>query len=147
MFKGIPAPALTLGLLGLIPFLLGLAQIYGYDLVPPALRENSRMNLPSTGAGLMLIYGKIVLSFMGGALWGFASGRATWLLLTLSFIPALWAFLVVGGDLVMLAFGFVGLLVIDFLFAQFGLTPKWWMRLRGMLTIVVLICLLAPSLG
>ena len=147
MFKGIPTPALTLGLLGLIPFLLGLAQIYGYDLIPPALRENSRVNLPSTGAGLMLIYGKIVLSFMGGALWGLAAGRATWLLLILSVIPALWAFLLVGGDLVLLAFGFIGLLGIDLLFAQFGLAPKWWLRLRVMLTAVVVICLLVPSFG
>ena len=145
MFKGIPTAALTLGILGLIPFLLGLAQIYGYDLVPPALRNNDNMTLPNTGAGLMLIYGKIVLSFMGGALWGFAAGRATWLLLTLSVIPALWAFMVVGGDLVMLAFGFIGLLGIDLLFAQFGLTPKWWLRLRVTLTAVVVLCLLVPS--
>ncbi len=147
MFKGIPTPALTIGLLGLIPFLLGLAQIFGYDLIPPAIRNADQMTLPNTGAGLMLGYGKIILAFMGGALWGFAASRATWLLLTLSVLPALWAFLVVGGDLVMLAFGFLGCLAIDFLYAQFGVTPKWWIRLRVMLTSVVVICLLIPALG
>jgi hypothetical protein len=42
--------------------------------------------------------------------------------------------------------GFAGLLVLDGLFWRWDLAPPWWMRLRGMLTAVVLACLAVPAL-
>ena len=40
----------------------------------------------------------------------------------------------------------VGLLLLDFSFARQGLAPPWWMRLRLILTAVVLACLAVPIL-
>jgi hypothetical protein len=39
----------------------------------------------------------------------------------------------------------VGLLGLDALFWRQGLTPTWWMRLRGLLTAVVVLCLAAVA--
>ena len=41
-----------------------------------------------------------------------------------------------------LAFGFVGLLMLDYTFFEWQLTPPWWMQLRVLLTLVVELCLL-----
>ncbi len=64
----------------------------------------------------------------------------------LSVIPALWAFFMTGGGPVAAAMnlmaGFVGLLLLDWFFWRAGLTPEWWMRLRGILTAGVLLSLL-----
>jgi hypothetical protein len=40
-----------------------------------------------------------------------------------------------------LIFGFIGLLALDFAFFTWGLTPRWWMRLRILLTSIVVACL------
>ena len=40
-----------------------------------------------------------------------------------------------------LIFGFVGLLLLDFAFSRWHLTPAWWMPLRILLTSIVVICL------
>lgn len=40
-----------------------------------------------------------------------------------------------------LIFGFVGLLMLDFAFFSWGLTPRWWMNLRLLLTAIVVTCL------
>src|SRR6056297_1913970 len=43
---------------------------------------------------------------------------------------------------VYLVAGFVGLLGLDWMFRRQGLAPHWWMRLRLLLTAVVVVCLL-----
>ena len=97
---------------------------------------------------MQLFYGSVILSFMSGVLWGFATrvdGARAGLCYTLSVVPALWAFFMTGGGPVSAAtnliFGFAGLLILDFAFSRWGLTPPWWMALRGLLTAVVLLCL------
>ena len=40
-----------------------------------------------------------------------------------------------------LMYGFAGLLLLDAMFSYWRLTPVWWMRLRVLLTAVVLTCL------
>ncbi len=40
-----------------------------------------------------------------------------------------------------LIYGFTGLLVLDAIFAYWRLTPTWWLRLRVLLTAIVLACL------
>jgi hypothetical protein len=100
------------------------------------------------GPYVQLSYGIVILAFMSGVLWGFATkarGAREAVAYSLSVIPALWAFLMVGGGPVSaginLIFGFLGLLVLDWQFWRWGLAPVWWMQLRGLLTSLVVICL------
>jgi hypothetical protein len=88
---------------------------------------------------------------MSGVLWGFATraeGREAAIAYTLSVIPALWVFLMVtdasANSIIYLAAGFIGLLFLDTIFSVWGLAPRWWLRLRIMLTIVVVACLALP---
>jgi Protein of unknown function (DUF3429) len=136
----IPLSALTLGLAGLIPFFWGAAtQLF------PALAAASDLNPVFLGSYVSLTYGTVILSFMSGVLWGFATkaeGAQAATGYALSVIPALWAFFMVNGDpggaAVNLAAGFVGLLGLDFMFSRWGLAPVWWMQLRLILTAGVL---------
>jgi hypothetical protein len=146
----IPPAALALGLAGLLPFLWSAAT-----LLIPALAQWAGGILPPMflGAYVALSYGTIILSFMSGVLWGFATkaeGRAAAVGYALSVIPALWAFFMVtdgsAGSMISLAAGFAGLLMLDASFAAQGLAPPWWMRLRLILTAVVLACLSVPIL-
>jgi hypothetical protein len=69
----------------------------------------------ATGRTLLVLYGTIILSFMSGAIWGFATraeGRHAAVLYALSTAPALWA-LFLGFSTVMLALGFLALLLLD----------------------------------
>lgn len=144
----IPRPALLLGLAGLIPFLWSAATHLSPALSAMAGQWLSPMFL---GAYVGLTYGTVILAFMSGVLWGFATraeGREATLAYTLSVIPALWAFFMVtdasDSSRIFLAAGFVGLLLLDAMFSAWGLAPRWWLRLRVMLTVVVLACLAIP---
>jgi hypothetical protein len=146
----IPRSALMLGLAGVIPFLWGAANV----LFPATVGWGGRWLSPMfMGTYVSLTYGTVILSFMSGVLWGFATkatGREAALGYGLSVIPALWAFFMVNGDpgnaAVNLAAGFAGLLLLDASFARQGLAPAWWMRLRLLLTGIVLACLAVPIL-
>ena len=140
----IPRPALWLGLAGLLPFLWGVAT-----LVSPALAQLTLdvIGPRFIGPFVLIAYGTVILCFMSGVLWGFAARGAetAWTGYALSVAPALWAFFFVGGGatraLAALVTGFVLLLLIDQQFSHWGLTPRWWMRLRLMLTSGVVLCL------
>ena len=146
----IPRSALILGLAGVIPFLWGAANV----LFPATVGWGGRWLSPMfMGTYVSLTYGTVILSFMSGVLWGFATkatGREAALGYGLSVIPALWAFFMVNGDpgnaAVNLAAGFAGLLLLDASFARQGLAPAWWMPLRLLLTGIVLACLAVPIL-
>lgn len=133
----IPRAPLLLGLAGLIPFLAcAVAALSGGT--PLASWEDV----------IALRYGIVILAFMSGVLWGFATkaeGRRAALVYGLSVLPALWAFFSTLGDiaqgLAALIAGFAGLLLLDWHFWRQGLAPAWWMRLRLILTGVVLVCL------
>ena len=144
----IPQPALLLGLAGLIPFLWSAATHLSPALATAAGQWLSPMFL---GAYVGLTYGTVILSFMSGVLWGFATkaeGSMAAFAYALSVVPALWAFFMVSdaseSSRIFLAAGFVGLLLLDAMFQAWGLAPRWWLRLRVMLTIVVLACLAIP---
>lgn len=134
----IPRSALLLGLAGLIPF--GVCAVAGFSVGPAVvLGWEDR---------IMLHYGVVILAFMSGVLWGFAtkaSGRRAAIGYGLSVLPALWGFFTTMGDtsqgLIALMLGFVGLLGLDYHFWRLGLAPEWWMRLRLLLTAGVLIFL------
>lgn len=142
----IPRTLLLLGLAGLIPFVWG-----AMTLLLPSWMAWSTQHLGArlSGPYVGLAYGVVILAFMSGVLWGFAA-RATGPFVpwgyALSVLPALWAFFMTGmgpvGSAISLMLGFAALLVLDGLFARQGLTPNWWMRLRLLLTTIVLICLL-----
>ncbi len=147
----IPRPALILGLAGLIPFLWSAATHLSPALSAWAGQFLSPMFL---GGYVGLTYGTVILSFMSGVLWGFATkaeGREAAVAYTLSVIPALWVFVMVSDasetSRIFLAAGFVGLLLLDATFQAWGLAPRWWLRLRVMLTVVVLACLVLPLLA
>jgi hypothetical protein len=141
----VPRSALVLGLAGLLPFLWGALTILAPSLGDWAARAvGPRFVGPYVG----LAYGTVILSFMAGALWGFATraeGRAAAPAYALAVIPALWAFFMVGGGpetaTLNLIAGFVALLGLDWAFWRQGLAPPWWMRLRIGLTVVVVVCL------
>ncbi|MBP9048753.1 MAG: DUF3429 domain-containing protein [Tabrizicola sp.] len=144
----IPRPALLLGLAGLIPFLWSAATHLSPALSAWAGQVLSPMFL---GSYVGLTWGTVILSFMSGVLWGFATkteGKQAAIAYTLSVIPALWGFVMVADasdtSAIFLAAGFVGLLLLDATFQAWGLAPRWWLRLRVMLTVVTLACLAIP---
>lgn len=146
----IPRAPLLLGLAGLLPFLasalvasgaftanMGEPEAGGYPLI-----------VAQDGMDALVLYATIILSFMSGVLWGFATkaeGAKATTGCVLSVLPALWAFFARGGTqadtLFYLGIGFIALLALDYFFSREGLTPPWWMRLRILLTSIVLLCL------
>ena len=143
----IPYSALILGLSGLIPFFWGV--ITSLDFVLEKLNLTG-LSEEYTGSSVNLIYGTIILAFMSGVLWGFAANvgdkrRPVGFLL--SVLPALWAFFTFNGilinPLVSLIIGFLGVFAIDIRFYYWQLTPEWWLSLRSILTLFVIICLSA----
>lgn len=141
----IPRAPLILGLLGLIPFVWGAATVMMDDLATLGMQYIGPRFI---GPYVQLFYGSVILSFMSGVLWGFATkaeGAQAATGYALSVLPALWAFLMTGGGPVSagsnLIVGFLGLLMLDFAFSRWGLTPPWWMPLRLLLTAIVVACL------
>lgn len=133
----VPAAAKWLGFSGLIPFLAGAVVSLP---VAEALRPY--------GLLLLLVYGAIILSFMGGVHWGAAMMRnetdgrpfAASVVSSLVALPAA----LIGGPagLLILAAGFAGLLVFDEQETRAGRLPGWYPLLRRPLTAVVVACLL-----
>lgn len=147
---GVPRSALALGLAGLIPFLWGAGTA-----VSPALYDFALANMAPRfiGPSLLNLYGMVILAFMSGVLWGFATraeGARAAIAYALSVIPALWAFFMVGwgaeSSIVALIAGYLGLFMLDAFFWQINLAPRWWLRLRLPLTAVVVACLAIPLL-
>jgi hypothetical protein len=141
----IPSAPLILGLAGLIPFLWGVLTYLNGDLAAWGM---GNLGPRFVGPYIQLFYGSIILAFMSGVLWGFATraeGSRAATGYALSVIPALWAFFMTGGGptgaAMNLMFGYAGLLILDFAFHRWGLTPPWWMALRVLLTAIVVACL------
>jgi len=141
----IPTSALILGLAGLIPFFWGTATSLGFGLENPKLNW---LNEEYKGASINLTYGTVILAFMSGVLWGFAtnvSDNRRPIGLILSVLPALWAFFTFNGILsnpfISLIIGFLGVFVIDVRFYYWHMTPEWLLYLRSILTLLVIICL------
>ena len=143
--KKIPNSALILGLSGLIPFFWG--TVTSLDFVLENLKLTG-LSEEYTGSRINLIYGTIILAFMSGVLWGFAAkvgGKRQPIGFILSVLPALWAFFTFNGFLLNplagLIIGFLGVFAIDVRFHYWQLTPEWWLSLRCILTLLVIICL------
>ena len=152
---GIPRWPLALGIAGLIPFVLGAAisQLPS----PVMMGEQYPILAAADGLDALASYGVVILSFMSGVLWGFATRSASPVWYVLSVIPALYCFFYAGAGvftggrledaLVNLIIGFAGLLALDGAYAWKKLTPPWWMKLRAILTTVVIACLAVGAFG
>lgn len=126
----VPPAALWLGLSGLIPFVALALSLW---LVP---------GWADAAARLLIGYGAVILSFMGGCRWGLAAagmgeGPAVGPL-AVSVLPALWAWpvalLPAPGAMAGLAAGLVALYLADRALTAAGGAPAWWPALRLPLT-------------
>jgi hypothetical protein len=138
----IPTGALILGLSGVIPFAWGAVTLISEEAFNFGI-ENFGPRF--VGPLIQLSYGVIILCFMSGVLWGFATkmdAKNGSLGYILSIVPALWAFLSMGrgpiSDTISLIVGFLAVLLIDKHFYLLKLTPLWWMNLRIPLTFLVI---------
>lgn len=128
----IPAAALWLGLAGLVPFAAAaLAQFLAWPLLSPA-----------AGMRLGLVYGVVILSFLGGIRWGRAllarPARMQAAEFIVGIVPALAAltafFLPDLLALALLIAGFLLQALWDVISAEEGRLPPWFARLRMILT-------------
>lgn len=139
--SNIPRPALVLGWLGVLPFA-------AFAL----LSASGGVLRPGAAASALVLYGVVILSFMGGAQWGLAMamtrGGATAMgpRLAISVLPALAAFGLWFAPPAMALIGlagvFVALLAYDIATARAGAAPSWYPALRMQLTSAVVVCLL-----
>jgi hypothetical protein len=136
----VPPAAKWLGYAGALPFVAGAAATLPF--AGP---------LRPYGLALLLDYGAIILSFMGGVHWGAAMlrndnragplGRSV--AASLVALPAA----LIGGaaGLGFLAVGFLGLLVFDEQETRAGRVPQWYPLLRRPLTAIVVACLVVGA--
>lgn len=144
--RDVPAPARYLGLGGLIPFAV---TALGPWLWPEQVLA---------AASIQIAYAAVILAFLGGVHWGLAMAgygapageaarqrhmakRLAW-----AVTPALvgWAGALVADPTVavtVMAGAFALLLVGDTRAAAAGLAPAWYLPLRRVLTLGVLVCL------
>lgn len=129
-----------LGAGGLLPFLF-LATVVVFDL------EGWR----SWALDALLSYGALILAFVGGVTWGSGLRQeraASFLFSMLPFFAALAAlYLPAQAGLWLLIAAFVAAYAFDRAAARAGLVPDWFMQLRGALTAVVVMSLLAAALS
>lgn len=139
----IPSGAKWLGFSGLIPFV-------GCALAVALASEPYK----SFALSLLLGYGAVILSFLGGVHWGLAiaPGAAQSVLtkqLALSVIPSLiaWAalFLQDRPSLIVLALSIALVLIIDRISVREGRAPLWFMALRRYLSIGAIASLLLAA--
>lgn len=140
----IPRAPLLLGLAGLLPFIAGAAV----STMPPFEPQENTYPLLTARDGERLLehYGIIILCFMSGVLWGFATKSDRAWPYILSVLPALWVLGNATGKptdvFTALLVGFIGVFGLDVIFHRSGLTPEWWLKLRAILTVIVCGCLL-----
>lgn len=140
----IPAPPKWLGLGGLLPFAASAAAAFAGE---PSV---SQFALLSLGA-----YGAVILSFLGGVKWGMGiNDRAAmqrWPVLIMSVVPSLiaWPTLLLPTPwmLLILVAGFGVQYLADRRSVETGELPHWFGRLRLILTVGALSCLLAGLLA
>lgn len=142
----IPAVAAALGAAGLVPFVAGAAFAW-------LAAADLQVAIP-----VLVAYGAIILSFLGGAHWGLASAAAATdlhgarpSLFAWSVVPSLvgWVacLLSLPLSLAVLAVAFTLVLILDRQMMAQRLAPGWWWRLRIRLTVAVVTTLLVALAG
>lgn len=143
-FADIPLAARWFGLTGAIPFLgLGVGSAF------------TSLDHQSYAHYVLVAYGAVILSFLGGVHWGRAitewlndPGRRTglWMALGVSVVPSLigWLGLLVSSNVALpaLAASFAGMLMIDLNAVRASHFPGWYGNLRVILTSIVVASLL-----
>jgi len=138
-----PSPALVLGFAGLVPFVM-LALVANMESGTPRIET----------INIFFSYGACVLSFLGGLHWGLAladqlAPHERWVRMSYSAVPPLLGWLSLLAPwmqgLAILAVAFLLQYRMDRRLAQQAdhLYPEWFLPLRLMLTVVVLLCMLA----
>lgn len=134
-----PKPALLLGFAGLVPF------------VAPTLFMAMTESYCTDLAFAQLTYGAAILSFLGGARWGFAlpegsPARPDWINLANSVVPSLLAWVaVLMGDSIVAAVTMIvmGLGVsLHYDLSLLPTYPSWFKALRSVLTVVAFFSLI-----
>ena len=131
-----PVISRQLGYAGAVPFVVGAIAALPFSGI-----------YRDYGIWLLLNYGAIIFSFMGGVHWGAAILRGDLGIKTLgcSVIPSLISLLAVclgaNAGLWLLLIGFVGLLYYDEFETKHGRVPNWYPSLRRPLTCIVVSCL------
>ena len=144
VLNNIPMSALSLGIAGLIPF-WGLAVL--------TIILDAPFKIFAVQAEI--IYGAVILSFLGGMHWGFAamnSRHVSWLSLGWGVTPTLIAwgalFLSPSLGLILLIIGFSAAGIIDFRVFATNRDNTWFGKLRTILSIGTITALvLALSFG
>lgn len=147
MARGLPFPALWLGLGGLIPFA---ACAAGAFIGPESWRGLALVAL--------IAYGAVILAFLGAVHWGLALAataeaetRHARTRLTLGVVPALigWGALLLPSwaGLTVLIAGFLGVWAAEESGAREGLVPSRYLWLRRLLTLAVVVILSAVLMG
>lgn len=144
--KSIPASALWLGGTGALPFIsLSFATLF------------TAGDLQAIYANALMLYGAIILSFLGGIHWGLAMAaegavnvaQVSPLRLGISVAPSLvgWGAVLLSNAIasaIILSAGFVVMLIIDVQAAKHIQVPSWYPKLRWPLTVIVVFSLLMP---
>ncbi|MBK7745186.1 MAG: DUF3429 domain-containing protein [Betaproteobacteria bacterium] len=142
--RSIPRPALILGAGGAVPFV---AFTFAVWLAPPAFAAWAQHAL--------VTYAMIILTFVGALHWGFTmktpefDERDRWTWMGWSVVPALAAWgagmLPFRVAVALLVATFVVHLALDHRLAPLSGLPAWYLRLRRLLTAVVVCSLLAAA--
>lgn len=139
----VPVVVAALGGAGLVPFVIGPLIVW---------LEPTAGGLP--WVQIVVVYGAVILSFLGGIAWGLASAAAAQNprlqirggLFAVSVVPSLagWVacFLPQQLGLLILALSFMAMVLLDRHVVAEGLVPDWWMRLRAVLSAVAVASLL-----
>lgn len=137
-----PRLALVLGYAGLVPFAACTLALWGQQHMP---------FWPVTALRGLVGYGAVILSFLGGIIWGLALERDRPGLYVLAVVPSLigWAALVLAPvyGLALLAAAFIAQYFVDRRLTGDGLMPGWMMPMRLHLTAGASALLLAGLAG
>ena len=143
-FVDVPKPALWLGILGLIPFILLSFIAVGVDGL-----------LRSEVLFALVAYGAVILSFLGGVHWGCFiirktenSNQSDWITFVICIVSTTigWLSLIPESRvvLVLLIISFIGMLRIDIRAVTAGKFPPWYRKLRWPLSVIVVLTLCLP---
>jgi hypothetical protein len=137
--RAMPLPVRVLAILGIAPFAVG------------ALAVSSAPEIKPEAAHALLIYGAVILSFLGGIRFGIAmlDEGSGWNAFGMSTLPALAAWLGASaagpGGLVLLAAALGAWYFVERAAPPSFVLPAWYLRLRGALTVIATLTLIAAA--
>jgi hypothetical protein len=135
----VPSNVKTLSALGLLPFLPGIVGTIQFAFITVQLNE---LLIEAT-----LVYAALILSFLGGCIFGFetlALGAPDNTRLWLSITPTIWALISLSlpnFEALTLALGFFVMYELDRRTTIAKISPIWWLSLRLPLNGLVILAL------